>query len=234
MDIDDIPPDRIINTAREAGATAHELAQVTLTLAVDLEEAAFIAWSNLLPVEITEAGLYVLDPNWTATSLGGAIVITADDVILDLQGFELRSGELAIRSTGSGVTIRNGRVDAAFGGAISVSGVGTRIERVHADVGRGGAISLNGAGSVLTDSTVIVGETATAVTAGDDTIVRNNSIGSRFIALSASSGTTLVDNQVSCGRVDPCIVVDGSANTISRNTVKDLFDVRCPRNSRRL
>ena len=51
MDITDIQRRiRVINAAREAGATAHELAQVTLTLAVDLEEAAFIAWSNLLLV----------------------------------------------------------------------------------------------------------------------------------------------------------------------------------------
>lgn len=176
-----------------------------------------------VPVEINQPGLYLLDRSWSlpTSPIDGAIVITADNVTLDLQGFELTTGELAVRSTGRGVTIRNGRVNADFGGAIRVSGENSRIERVQADVGSGGAVGLDGTGSILTDSTIIVGDTATGVSAGDDTIVRDNRIGSRFIALSASSRTTLVGNEIQCGVADPCIEVEGVDNTIRGNTVRE-------------
>jgi hypothetical protein len=179
------------------------------------------------PVEITEQGLYVFDRNWNVVPsfLDGTIVITADNVTLDLQGFELSTEELAIRSTGRGVTVRNGRVNAAFGGAIRVSGADSLIERVEADVGHGGAIHLGGAGSTLSESSVSVGEFATGVHAGDDTIVRGNRLGSRFIALSAASRTTLVDNEILCGIADPCIEVEGTENIISRNAIRETVDV---------
>ena len=75
---------------------------------------------STLPVEITEPGVYVLNRSWdVATPLppGVAIVITADNVTLDFQGFELLADvpSAAIRSSGGNVTIRNGGVRAGAG-----------------------------------------------------------------------------------------------------------------------
>ena len=171
-------------------------------------------------MEITTPGVYVLDRSWPATGspVGGALIITADNVTLDLQGFELRSGEAMIVSTGRDVIIRNGTVDAELGSAIRVSGAGTRIEHVRAKVGRGGAIGLAGSGSTLSDSWVTSGESATGVSADDSTIVRNNTIVGRGTALRASSATTVIDNQIGCS-LDTCLVVQGVNNTISRNRI---------------
>lgn len=63
-----------------------------------------------VPVEITVPGLYVIDRNWLTYGNGAAIVVAADNVTLDLQGFELSVESVGIASTGQNVTIRNGRV----------------------------------------------------------------------------------------------------------------------------
>ena len=67
------------------------------------------------PVEIREPGVYVFDRNWFAGGPfeRGAIVIQADDVTLDLQGFELSVVYGGVSSTGQNVIIRNGRIIAA-------------------------------------------------------------------------------------------------------------------------
>ena len=87
------------------------------------------------PIEITVPGVYVLNRDWRPYSSGSNITITANNVTLDLQGFEL-FGEAytdgaVIRSTGQDVTIRNGRViNTGTGPVIDVYGARTRIEGV--------------------------------------------------------------------------------------------------------
>ena len=185
---------------------------------------------STLPVEITEPGVYVLNRSWdVATPLppGVAIVITADNVTLDFQGFELLADvpSAAIRSSGGNVTIRNGGVRAGAGTTIEASGAGTRIEGIRASIARGSAIQLGGVGSILTDSVVSVGTDATAVSAGDDTIVRNNSLGSQFTAVRAASRALVADNDVQCGVDSPCIVVEGSATIVSGNELSERHGV---------
>ena len=175
------------------------------------------------PVEIREPGVYVFDRNWFA---GGpfdraAIVIQADNVTLDLQGFELSVVYAGISSTGQDVIIRNGRIIAAqrdeAGAAISTTGSRNLIESVRASGGKGAVIGLGGIGSVLTNSTVIAegGSLAILVRANDDTIVRGNQIIGGYISTLVYSRATIVDNVITCGV--NCIDVAGNNNTIGRN-----------------
>ena len=180
------------------------------------------------PVEITQQGVYVLSQNWFVSDLAppnGVIVITANGVTLDLQGFELVvESNTAIVSSGHLVYIRNGWVHAEGGTAIRTSGQGTHIEHIHASVGSGTAVDLGGRGSTLTESTASAGLSGTGVRAGDDTIVRNTLISSRIVTLRVSSRTVLTNNEIQCigGGVDPCIDVEGADNLFSSNRINEV------------
>ena len=178
------------------------------------------------PVEISQPGFYVLDRNWSVGfNNNAAIVITADDVTLDMQGFEVTMVGGGISSSGSNVTIRNGRVSGR-GTAIAVSGAFTRIQNVRASVDEGKAINLGGSGSVLTDSVASVGgggSGGTAVSAGSGTIVRGNFIsGLSSAAIAMGYGATVTDNVVSGCVDEPCIVVSADNNIIARNRIDSI------------
>jgi hypothetical protein len=171
------------------------------------------------PVEIVQPGVYVLNRNWDAlfnVSPNSAIHITADDVTLDMQGFDLLVIEGGgIYSTGTNGTIRNGSVRTRTGIAIQVGGRGTRIENMRVRADSGGAVSLMGVGSVLSDS-----EVTGNVNAGSGTLVRDNSIFSQRTALSMwSSRATVVGNDVDGCAIGPCITVEGDHNVVERNRI---------------
>ena len=172
---------------------------------------------------ITEPGLYVLDRSWRLLSptLDGSIIINANDVILDLQGFELL-GDSGVKSNGENVTIRNGRLIAGSGFAVEASGTGTVVDRIVARVDpgsglNGSAVSIRGVRSMLVDSDISVLQ-ATAVNAGDDTIVRDNRIESEFFAIRTATRTRVSGNDFQCGLYE-CVIVDGTDSIISRNKI---------------
>jgi hypothetical protein len=171
-----------------------------------------------VPVEIIEPGVYVLDRNWSELGLtfDGTIIISADDVTLDFQGFELSGENARIVSTGQRARIRNGRI-VAYHSTIDVSGADTLIEHMRAHVKAGNAIRLSGRGTVLTDSDASADNDGGAVYAGEDTIVRENRLEGPIHAVHVSSRTTVADNLLACGRAFPCITVDGANNFISGN-----------------
>ena len=99
------------------------------------------------PVEIREPGVYVFNRNWFAAGPfeRAAIAIQADNVTLDLQGFELSVVYGGVSSIGQDVIIRNGRIIAAQrdeqGAAISTTGSRNLIESVRASGGKGSVIA---------------------------------------------------------------------------------------------
>jgi hypothetical protein len=181
------------------------------------------------PVEITVPGVYVVNRDWRVHAYTGSIItITASNVVLDLQGFEL-FGETPtdaslIRSTGQDVTIRNGRVINTLGGhAIDVSGALTRIEGVEASFRGypGRTIRLAGAGSVLTRSIVRAGENI-ALYAEDRTIVRDND----FMCVSDASCIAVEGNNtifrgnelhIQSGTAPPSFMIRGDFNHVLDN-----------------
>jgi hypothetical protein len=178
------------------------------------------------PVEITQPGVYVLNRSWPRVFNGfpeGVIRITADDVTFDMQGFELTVDGIGITSTGHNDIIRNGSVRGETGPRIQVFGSGTRIENMRVRTDAGGGIILGGAGSVLSDS-VVIGNEATAVHAGNGAIVRDNFIFSQRTALSMSSNGTAVGNDFSNCAIGPCITVEGEHNVVERNRITMIFN----------
>jgi hypothetical protein len=176
-----------------------------------------------VPVVIAEPGVYVLDRSWRVFpgSQDGAIIITANDVTLDLQGFELSQVEAGIVSTGQDVTIRNGRVTGGAGPVIRVSGAGTLIERVRVFTSMGTVVSLAGSRSTLADSVVRGNEYSSSVAAGDGTIVRGNYVSGSRSGIRASSRSALLENELLCFGApgDTCINVEGADNIVDRNQI---------------
>lgn len=77
-----------------------------------------------LPATLGSAGVYCLTSNLTYSGTADAIVVAADDVVVDFQQFRLRSttGENGVLVTsGDDVVIRNGKID-GFASAIRLSG----------------------------------------------------------------------------------------------------------------
>ncbi len=178
---------------------------------------------------ITEPGVYVLDRSWQVLSptLDGSIIIDANDVMLDLQGFELL-GDSGVKSDGENVTIRNGRLIVRSGFAIEATGEGTVVDRivVRVDPAVGGlnsrGVSLHRHRSTLVNSDISVRE-ALAVNAGDDTIVRDNRIESDWVPIRTATRTWVTGNDVQCGRA--CVLVDGTDNVISHNKMTETMVV---------
>lgn len=122
--------------------------------------------------EITESGSYYLTGDIDAGSLGG-ISIAADDVTVDLNGFtisgDLTNGRDGIRASGSGVTIRNGRIRSLDDGIATT----TATEVVVEDV-------------VLVDCPV-------GVRTGSDAVIRDTVCHGSGIGFSLGGSTALED-----------------------------------------
>lgn len=185
------------------------------------------------PLEISLSGSYVFDRNWNATSTGatGAIVITADDVTLDLQGFTLTVDGTGIRSSGRNVTIRNGTVTvsgAGDGGApIETSGASTTVESMRASTPRGGqGVSVAGVGSIVTRSIISTGIDGAGVAAGNDATVTDNQISSPGVAIQTMARNTVSGNQLYCG--NDCVVLQFGRNIVSGNRVRGFNPTYAP------
>jgi hypothetical protein len=165
----------------------------------------------------------VFDRNWNAIGdvFMGAIAIRANDVTLDLQGFELAADYVGIYIYSPDATIRNGRINTARigGAAILARAPRATIDRIRATTGHGQVIELTGAESILTNSVVTNLADGVGVAAGNSTTVRNNRISSpsdQAIQL-VGSNATIADNSLACGVFYPCIDIEGVNNTVSYN-----------------
>jgi hypothetical protein len=113
-----------------------------------------------LPVVIDEPGLYAIDRNWRLEQPGGVfelIQITADEVTLDLHGFEILAdpgqGTLLV-ITGGFAEVRNGELSACCtDGGVAVQA--TRAARLHhLSIFSYDAMTFEG-GTSLTDSEIV-------------------------------------------------------------------------------
>jgi parallel beta-helix repeat protein len=115
------------------------------------------------PVTISRPGSYRLTSNLTVLSGPAAIVITVDNVTLDLNGFGIAEvclvapggtcppGRTGIASDHANVTVVNGTVRGMGGSGVSL-GPNARVERVRALNNRSRGIEV-GAGSMLSGNT---------------------------------------------------------------------------------
>ena len=158
-----------------------------------------------LPLVIDEPGLYALDRDWQiARSASDAfrelIRITADDVILDLHGFEISADVAAsppstlIAITGDSVELLNGGLSACCEGGVTVESTGFETMLHHLTMFSHETMPFEGDGASLTDSDIYV------------------RVGIQFAGQS-----TLERNAISCNRGRRCVRLLGDGNQITDN-----------------
>lgn len=155
-----------------------------------------------LPVVIDEPGLYAIDRNWMFEGPSGTpqlIEITADDVTLDLHGFEISAeidlGGVLLGISGLRVEIRNGGLSACCEEATTLRATsGPHLH--HLSVFSGLTMEFEGDGASLTDSTLSL--RAEAEFAGGATVVRNT---------------------IACNRGRYCIHLLGDGNQVANNSL---------------
>ena len=167
-------------------------------------------------VVISEPGVYVLNRDWRVEGVTGparALAIRADNVTLDLQGFELSADGVLIDVDGSFVTVRNGRLRTSSA-AIVGGGRDVLIDAMRMTSGSG--VDLYGAGTVLANS--FISAQHQAVFAERGVTVRNNVITSEdgAPAVLAQYGAYILDNQLTC-EGDVCVELRGRSNVVSNN-----------------
>ncbi|HEX5049726.1 MAG TPA: hypothetical protein VFX89_21610 [Gammaproteobacteria bacterium] len=203
-----------------------------------------------VPTAITQPGTYVARRDWQldwGTNSSAGIVVTADDVVIDLRGFTINgvSRGMVIKVKGNNVTVRGGQLNSSAQDgsyAIRSSGVATHVEDMHIYSLDG--VILLGSNAVVRNS--VLNGKFDLVHVGAEALVEGNGIsgtnfpltleGDRSVAvrnrISGGSGAVNIrgnqnlfsDNVVSAViDFDNGITVDGSYNTLARNTMYPQF-----------
>lgn len=199
------------------------------------------------PFTISEPGTYVVDRDWALLTPdnGQAVIdITASNVVLDLQGFEIAQdgseGVMLVSIAGDGVTVRNGKLKGRRTSAVAFqsSGVGTVVDSVNVEdsansffEGNGaiirssqfeakGGVHVDGTGSRIEHSDIRCDEGALAVGPGAE--VRDNRIwGVRSESVMLNGDKTIFrDNTVVNVQEFGAVIVAGSDDAILENTIQ--------------
>jgi parallel beta-helix repeat protein len=177
------------------------------------------------PVTISQPGSYRLSGNLSPSGATDAIVITTNDVTLDLNGFTI----LGVAGSGRGVNaqgrsriiVTNGIVR-GMGSDGLVVGDDSRVERVHA-IGNGGdGIQTNDAGTVTGNTARDNGGAGIQVNDGG-TVIGNTALGNGDIGIRAgglASGGSTVTGNTTFGNGSTGILA-GDGSTVTGNTARD-------------
>jgi hypothetical protein len=167
---------------------------------VHLIDQGAVASSGGFPYSIASPGSYRLSSNLTATSTT-AIVISAPDVMLDLNGFTIActncSGVPGIVSTGPMTTILNGTVTRFAGSAGKPIGIyfqgtdgpqgGSRVEHVTVN-GNGTGIQSDRGDLTVSDSTATGNSTAGIYSAGNLTVRNSTASNNGLVGIVLNTG----------------------------------------------
>lgn len=176
-----------------------------------------------LPATIATQGVYCLTGNLgTGITSGNAINITANNVLLDLNGWKVggqaagtASTAVGIRSSANNVTVKNGIVR-GFSSGIWLSGRGSTVEGITADQNLSDGIVVEGQGSIVSGNQVVDTGGSTSATDssaigitvdGSESLVKNNVV----------SGLTATGDGDEIG----ILTQSGVYSTIISNTVSD-------------
>lgn len=177
-----------------------------------------------LPAVIDTQGVFCLEANLgTDITSGNAISITANNVVLDLNGWKvggqaagLGSEARGIFSSANNVTIKNGIVRGFFEG-IYLTGRGASVRSVLADQNLSDGIRVEGQGSTVIDNKVVDTGNSTKNSSnwpatgiyvdGSESVVKNNIV----------SGLTATGNSDEIG----IYISSGVYSSILSNTISD-------------
>ncbi len=174
---------------------------------LEINQASVLA-SGGFPITLNAAGSYKLTSNLSPSSNADAIVVTADDVHIDLNGFAILGGNDCVGSpppqgSGSGVasaargtTVENGTVRGFRGYGISLASEG-RVEDIRVRCAGNGGIRVGAEGRIERSAVSLSGvgvETGSAALLVDNEISSSTSYGMILGADSSIRGNVLLDN----------------------------------------
>jgi hypothetical protein len=154
------------------------------------------------PVTLSKSGSYQLSGNLTVPANADGIVIAADRVTLDLNGFSIKgsgsgSGVSDANVARQGIAVRNGSI-ANFLVGVSISGLsGCEIQQVHVINNSSFGILANGNNSIVNGNTVLRNG-GIGIQVGENAIVSGNNVtGNQGNGISANAGAVISGNVAS-------------------------------------
>jgi hypothetical protein len=184
---------------------------------IEINQTSIVAAGGF-PFTIATTGGYVLTSNLTPPASTGALIVTASDVTLDLNGFSI----IGSGPTGTGIstigastlTVRNGVVT-GFGNSAVNMGVGGKVLQLKVSNTGPNGTAINGAdGCLVADSVIsgnligvavyrcrlenntITGNLWRGVTAEDSVIVHNTIANNGGEGISGGAGCTIQENVI--------------------------------------
>ena len=192
-----------------------------------------ISQPGKFPIKITKSGSYRLNGNLTVKTAGAdAIDVNVSNVTIDLSGFTITGGVVAINALSAGaanVTVMNGSITGAAGGALLSDGAVVRNVRVSNLTGGSGFFNAITCGNScsLTGNTVYTvnasnpGGPPAAMVAGSNSLVLNNTVtgtvGGSGIAIGVG-GESVVSGNTSSNNANSGILIAGAGVIVSHNT----------------
>jgi Right handed beta helix region len=194
---------------------------------------AGISQPGNFPIKISKSGSYRLNSNLTVKKSGvDAIDVNVSNVTIDLSGFTITGGVVAINALSAGaanVTVMNGSITGASGGALLSDGAVVRNVRVSNLTGGSGFFNAITCGNscTLTGNTIYTvnasnpGGPPAAIVAGSNSLVLNNTVtgtvGGSGIALGLG-GASVVSGNTSSNNANSGILIAGAGVIVSHNT----------------
>ena len=192
-----------------------------------------ISQPGKFPIKITKSGSYKLNGNLTVKTAGAdAIDVNVSNVTIDLSGFTITGGVIAINGLTAGATnttVTNGIITGSSGGIILAEGGVVRGVHVIGLTATGtncGAIKCVDhctiAGNVVDSNAVC--SPAGAITVGGNSLITDNTVtatvGGPGILVGAAGGT-IVSGNTANGNSGDGIEVEGPGVLVSHNTASN-------------
>jgi hypothetical protein len=175
------------------------------------------------PVTLDTGGSYRLTGDLDAGG-GGGVVITADYVTLDLNGFRVSNATTGVATSTlsiNNITVRNGTVSDTTNRGVDVGGLNGRIEnvRVVAAGSSAGAPAISAGDNCHVTDNVVVDAKFRGISVGSACTVARNVVrgtANQGRGVMTGSGSTIVENTI-VGSAGDGIYTEGA--TVARNTV---------------
>jgi hypothetical protein len=185
------------------------------------------------PIKITKSGSYRLNSNLTVKKSGvDAIDVNVSNVTIELSGFTITGGVVAINALAAGaanVTVTNGSITGSGAGVQLSDGAVVRNVRVSNLTGGSGFFNAITCGNscTLTGNTVYTVNASNpnappaAIVAGSNSLVLNNTVtgtvGGSGIAIGVG-GNSVVSGNTSSNNANSGILIAGAGVIVSHNT----------------
>jgi parallel beta-helix repeat protein len=209
-------------------------AQSVGEMGTSMQAVTGISQPGNFPIKISKSGSYRLNSNLTVKKSGvDAIDVSVPNVTIDLSGFTITGGVIAINgltSVAANVTVSNGSITGAVGGVLLSDGAVVRNVRVSNLTGAGtgffNAITC-GNSCTLSGNTVYnvtvsnPGGPPAAMATGNNSLILNNSVTGTVVGTGIAvgvGGNSVVSGNISSSNANSGILLGGSGVIVTHNT----------------